>query len=430
MMDISKLTDDSIVPDTVNEGQQQRDYQPSIRMVVQRYRKASILIDEQTVVTLGELPTLSTTTTMMTTSHSVESMLLNPVSGEITTSDSSAVETDKTDRATSNSPCTCTDSVRNNISNTLGMLVYISFSKTATPALVKEASKILLHLPVQTTGAWGDGSSTKSMFQLLRTFHFSKLQQQVQNGKVKPSHTTTSANSTSNSHPQHGQGDDQSPISILLVPQANLIAKIKKNGKSIQYHDQIDKSVGQELYDLFCKSVESLLLEHQTTLQRESSSSSSKPGCTMASNNNNNNNRTTTPDPSIPPTKLFQSPGGVLGNDNNILYGTFDGTTGLPLTMSDGQPLTKSAHKNVQKIYHAHVKRHEKWKQGQYQENSTAPTKPSSASSSNNTAATGKKIPSRCLDPFFVRLVCGSFGKRQGLELVSDMGPFCHVIEV
>jgi hypothetical protein len=27
-------------------------------------------------------------------------------------------------------------------------------------------------------------------------------------------------------------------------------------------------------------------------------------------------------------------------------------------------------------------------------------------------------------------LIKGTFGKRQGLEIFSDMGPFCHVIEL
>jgi hypothetical protein len=34
------------------------------------------------------------------------------------------------------------------------------------------------------------------------------------------------------------------------------------------------------------------------------------------------------------------------------------------------------------------------------------------------------------LDDSFIQVVSGSFGKRQGLELLSDMGPFCHVVNL
>jgi hypothetical protein len=34
------------------------------------------------------------------------------------------------------------------------------------------------------------------------------------------------------------------------------------------------------------------------------------------------------------------------------------------------------------------------------------------------------------LDPAFLHVVAGSFGKRQGLEMKSDMGPFCHVLQL
>lgn len=34
------------------------------------------------------------------------------------------------------------------------------------------------------------------------------------------------------------------------------------------------------------------------------------------------------------------------------------------------------------------------------------------------------------LDPKFIRVVAGEFGQRQGLQFSSDMGPFCHVLNL
>ena len=231
-------------------------------------------------------------------------------------------------------------------------------------------------------GAWGDGSGTKSMFQLLKARHES----------MKDGHVDSNAN--------------KSPVSIILVPQANLIAKVKKNGKSVQYHDQIEKSQGEKLYNLFCHEVESLLLDHQTALRN---GTANKP---------NAGNKQATPDPSILPADLFRSNPRFAAE-----YRTFD-ENGIPLTTCAGEPLAKSAKKKVQKIYDAHVKRHEKWLAKQQKEGATA-----AANESGNKPSEAKEH-TRKLDDSFVQLVKGTFGKRQGLELVSDMGPFCHVIEL
>jgi hypothetical protein len=272
------------------------------------------------------------------------------------------------------------------------MLVYISFSKTATPTLVEQAAKTVLNLPIQTLGAWNDGSTTQSMLQLLNEYH-------------KNNNNNTNNNSLS-------------PISIMLVPQANLIAKIKKNGKSIQYHDQIDKDEGEKLYNMFVELVKTMLIDHHELCIR---------GETGQSSSTSSNKSMTTPDPSIPPNKIFKL-GILVGKEKEYNYGSYDEITGIPLTSQDGQPITKSAKKKLQKNYDSHMKRHEKWKlqqqqQQQQQENSQSSSAVENDAKSNIT----KNVKS--LDPSFVQLVSGSFGKRQGLEMFSDMGPFCHVIE-
>jgi D-Tyr-tRNAtyr deacylase len=303
MTDESK--DDSTAPTTNNDGESSNPV-ASIRMVIQRYRKASLLIDETHVVTVGES----------------ESLL------------------DKEPPAS------------------VGLLAYLSFAKTADERKVEQAAKTLLHLPILTLGAWGDGSTTRSMFQLLAA-------------KKKD--------------------DKKSSSSIVLVPQANLIAKVKNNGKSMQYNDQIEKSQGKQLYDFFCETIRKLLVEHQSICRGETKAI--------------NPNKPTTPDPSIPPKELFRQ---------DETYGSFD-EYGLPLTMVNGDPVTKSARKKIKKVYDSQVKRHEKYLQQESKPVEKVANEPD---------------PKATLDTCFVQFVAGSFGKRQGLELYSDMGPFCHVIEI
>ena len=313
---------------------------PSIRMVIQRYRQASILIEETKVVTVG------------TKSSSLIDIMAN--------------------LALSSSPSS---------QATLGLLAYISFGKTATEDKILQASKTLLNMPIGTLGAWGDGSATKSMLQLL---------------KGKPN-----------------TAESPSPLSIILVPQANLIAKITKNGKSIQYRDQIAKEKGQEYYNLFCDTVQTLLVEHErqcrdSTAPQKSSHKSKKPPSSS-----------TLPDPSIPPNELFCR---TRGDE----YNSFD-ENGFPITRSDGEPISKSARKRIQKQYDSHMKRHEKY----LIQKKDQPEQKKEEQNDKSVQEPSQEKPSIVdLDPSFIQLIRGSFGKRQGLEIQSDMGPFCHVVEL
>jgi len=94
-----------------------------------------------------------------------------------------------------------------NSSSSCGLLAYISFGSSTSQSQVEAAAQTLLNLPVLTTGLWGDSSSTQSILSL----------------------ATASTSS----------------CSLVIVPQANLISKVK--GKTIQYHGQIDKDSGEQL---------------------------------------------------------------------------------------------------------------------------------------------------------------------------------------
>ena len=409
-----------------------------IRMVIQRYRKASLLIDEKDYVTVGEEE--------------------EEPNDQPNTDDDSDNKEEDYKKSNSNNP------------GHIGMLVYISFSKVATSDVVQRAAKTILNLPIQTEGAWGDGSSTKSILQAAAAAaananaEASNQQQQQQQGKV----ATTNNNNSNN-------------VSIMLVPQANLIAKVTRNGKSVQYRDQIDKKQGEELYNLFVKYVKEILIENkQLITQQGSKTKTGTANKGKSISNNNNNNAMTAADPSILPEELFrhrqeqqqQNQNITAANTNSntttpLLYGSFDENTGLPLTTADGKPLTKSATKRIKKQYDAHTKRHEKYLLKLKQQHpipipipaADDDTTATATADDDNNNSNDQKIEPRedkqeewtndypCKnkdkesktnsddnedddEDLFVQLIAGSFGKRQGLQLVSDMGPFCHVIEL
>lgn len=255
-----------------------------------------------------------------------------------------------------------------------GILAYVSFAGTTTKTQVEQAALTLLNLPVLTTGLWGDGeSSTASLLSLA--------------------------------------ADSASSVSLVIVPQANLTSKVRQQGKSIQYHGQIDKEKGQEYYKYFCDCLRGLILEAQCSCSaQELPDWYIKRKALMQSDN-----KQSSATPSTPPDQLFH---------DKSKYSAWD-EKGFPIKDVEGNDITKSQAKKLSKVYDAHVKRHNKWKEQQQEdENGNA----------NNAAGDGAGPPpamwNDSLDPSFCHFVEGSFGKRQGLELRSDMGPFVHSFQV
>ncbi|KAL3779961.1 hypothetical protein ACHAWO_008879 [Cyclotella atomus] len=238
-----------------------------------------------------------------------------------------------------------------------GILAYISFASSTTRAQVEQAAITLLNLPILTTGLWGDGESSTSSILTLAA-------------------------------------DPTSSCSLVVVPQANLISKVKQQGKSIQYHGQVNKEKGEELYHYFCDCIKGKLLEEQcasrsedlpqwytdrkTFLERQNSAS--QPSCI-----------------SKPPDQLFRFEG---------KYSEWD-ERGIPVKDAEGNELSQSQLKKLMKIYESHCKRHEKWK-----ENGGAAT--DNVDKSENFPPEPQWSDS--LDPSFCHFVAGSFGRRQGLE--------------
>lgn len=166
---------------------------------------------------------------------------------------------------------------------------------------------------------------------------------------------------------------------------------MKGQGKSIQYHGQIEKSKGDELYNIFVDNIRAGIVEAYA-----SAIESELPSGFVAWKTQLGKLVSQTLDPAISETQIFRL---------DPAYGSFD-DTGFPLTMADGEPLSKSAAKKLRKVYDAHAKRHLKY---------TPP----------------EIVPpqwSTWLEHCPCQVVAGSFGKRQGLDIESDMGPFCHVL--
>ena len=204
----------------------------------------------------------------------------------------------------------------------------------------------------------------------------------------------------------------------------------------------MEKSQGEALYDYFCDYIRAAVYE-TIICNADSQQHACCPDWFLAwktqrlgiGDNNNQlqqppkTTTTATLDPSIPPES-------VLRDDPR--YGSWDDATGLPRTVrngdDDGQhvPLTKSATKRLRKLLDAHAKRHAKWKA---EKNTSGTTTAQVGSPSAETPpVTSEKMDMVVVDwDALLRdapVVAGSFGKRQGLELQSDMGPFCHVFRI
>ena len=262
-----------------------------------------------------------------------------------------------------------------------GLLVYISFASSTSEPQVETAAQTLLNIPVLTTGLWGDGeSATQSLLSL------------------------ASASSSS--------------CSLAIIPQANLISKVKQQGKSIQYHGQINKQRGSELYDHFCSYIQGLLLEAQCEIRSQDLPDwYLKRRAFLQQQQQQQNNTAKSYSAATPPEQIFQ---------DDTKYSEWD-EKGIPTKDSEGVELTKSGRKKLSKIYDAHMKKHIKWKEenGGTTNDDAHPT-PS--------IATQETSPPEqyddSLDPAFCHFIKGSFGKRQGLEFISDMGPFVHSFQV
>jgi len=271
---------------------------------------------------------------------------------------------------------------------TCGMLVYVSFSKAAEAnrSAIFSAARTVLNLSVLTRGVWGDGSGTVSILDLAT---------------------------------EVDKDSSQGGVPVVLVPQANLVSKVKNNGKSIQYHGQVAKSLGKDLFDTFVRSVQLIAYEHQCLARGEGVSSSLRKalidvGGSTSDVTTGKSGGPQAIDPSVPPRNMFQ---------DAALYESWD-EDGIPTILVGGEKPSKSAVKKMKKQQLAQKKRHDKYlaSGGAAKENEVAKNQEAIDDDAEDVV---KK-----LDDGFVKVVAGTFGNLQSLSFESDMGPFCHLLKI
>eukprot|EP00816_Leptocylindrus_hargravesii_P001939 CAMPEP_0196814014 /NCGR_PEP_ID=MMETSP1362-20130617/40794_1 /TAXON_ID=163516 /ORGANISM="Leptocylindrus danicus, Strain CCMP1856" /LENGTH=407 /DNA_ID=CAMNT_0042190495 /DNA_START=141 /DNA_END=1364 /DNA_ORIENTATION=- len=269
-----------------------------------------------------------------------------------------------------------------------GIIAYVSFASTNHStqeklSMVFTAARTLLNLPLVTLGKWGDGSRAKSVLKMA--------------SELDSSDNVTDDATANN--------DELKGIFVMVVPQANLICKVKNVGKSVQYHQQINKDEGRRLYEDFIRALKLVSLEHQLT-----SRNIAVPEHIRKSIKAYTELRKDQTPPSCPPEQMFK---------NKSLYSSWD-DSGFPLTNAEGDALavteTKSTMKKLRKLFDAQKKRYSKYMQ--------------SGVSKEKGSGGEDTFKALHLDDAFISIIPGTFGNLQALHLSSDMGPFCHVVNL
>ena len=349
-----------------------KDYEPWIRLVVQRARKASLVVTGTDDVSMPEQE---------------DSMIVKK-----TTDDYSSV----------------------------GLVVYVSFSNNGDNLNASNrkkdimmAAKVVLNLPVLTTGEWGDGSKPISVLKMASEQYSKKSLTSVDlsmstciveyvdvdGGDIGGYSVNTLDKRSRNNCTR---GEDSGGVFVMVVPQANLICKAKSNGKSLQYHQQIDKQKGEESYENFTKAISLLSLEQQYKHQGQAIPPLIREEIKAYSSSQFQNQEIPV---SCPPDQI------LIDKD---LYSSWD-RSGFPLTNIRGESLSKSKIKKLRKHFEQQKIRYEN-----YLKREKFPKSKGSITSTSKLAS----------DKMFIDVITGTFGKLQALEISSDMGPFCHVFDL
>uniref|UniRef100_A0A7S4V3T0 Uncharacterized protein n=1 Tax=Alexandrium monilatum TaxID=311494 RepID=A0A7S4V3T0_9DINO len=191
-----------------------------------------------------------------------------------------------------------------------GLVVYISFAKGAPAAgeesgrLLRQAAKSILGAPLSSSEHWkADHTDAESVVALCR------------------------------------RGE---PQSILVVPQASLVAKLELGEKSLKYHHQCAKDDARRLYEGFVEALRSVaheLIAGPAPKHNAASYEALQAKRAAASQ--------------IAPDQLFKT-GEYEGK-----YSQYDGR-GVPTHDAEGGELSKSALKKLEKIYAGHAKKYAK----------------------------------------------------------------------
>lgn len=157
-----------------------------VKLVLQRFRYGRLLVhdDEQVDKSNDNDGSVSAATTRIISFGTKSNM----DETSFTFVSSNAGDTDHT-----NSTCTPSPG---------GILVYISFAKGSQKSMISNAVNTVLNMPIMTLGQWGDGKKAQSILKIASLlFNLNKEQ-----GEGKTNFTSS--------------------VSVVIVPQANLVSKV------------------------------------------------------------------------------------------------------------------------------------------------------------------------------------------------------------
>ena len=288
-----------------------------------------------------------------------------------------------------------------------GLVYYVSFGDGCQADALPKVVRSLLNIPLLTAGVWGDGSSTTSIVTAARAA-----------AATNPHDEAVAAASEGAAVATRGAP------AVVIIPAAGLISKVK--GKCLQYRGQCDKSDSQQLYSTFVE------------LMRSEAEKQIGPGGGIgagAKHGTKKKKKVADGNSVLCAPALYFTSG-----DNFGKYAAYDGD-GFPTVAGDGSALSKSMRKKLEKALTQHTKKYEaqQAKGGHAAPAApTAPTAPVPAGQPASAAAAGQPasdVPMLANDNAAgglqpeLRVVCGTFGNRQGLRLTADMGPFTHTFD-
>lgn len=122
-----------------------------------------------------------------------------------------------------------------------GWLVYTSFVQGATLEAVQKAVLTLFQMPFGTWGLWQEKGASRPQ-------SMGAMMQQAHNDDDK---------------------EAVGRVSVVLCPQANLTSQVKRNGKSVQYHGQCDKTLSEQFFAYFGLYLQALLVEQECQIRKE-----------------------------------------------------------------------------------------------------------------------------------------------------------------
>eukprot|EP00039_Didymoeca_costata_P012170 m.174277 g.174277 ORF g.174277 m.174277 type:complete len:343 (+) comp15405_c0_seq4:12-1040(+) len=262
-----------------------------------------------------------------------------------------------------------------------GLILHVSFAKGCDSSCLPKVVRTLLRIPLLTEGVWGDGNAPMSVVDMCQ-----KIRNDAKEGEKAPS-----------------EGKGKQP-SVMIIPQASLISTAK--GKGLTYFNQCDKEVGRGLYKEFVQLMQNIAHENITGVPIKQPKKK-KEAVVLCS-----------------PEELYKT------GEYKDRFSTFDENF-IPVTDANGEAVTKSMKKRLQKQMAVHTRKWEKQATRVVDGTNTVASEAKIQDEATKEAEPAKEddMASESPEDCALHVVWGTFGNRQGLKIEAEMGPFTHVFE-